>query len=256
MCVKISSINTNIHLSNRYNRCNNTVGTTSGRQQPHNNFAENYDVCLFFFNNKNIIFKRNENKTNTITSNNFIYNINYVDENILPTISVSILARNEIPMKLGGKGLYLMALNDSICEKQTDKNIKSLNYSLNTDKRTLELTCPASDINKALNMIKSDFIHNDITPKHLENVKKIASTGLFLSRKTGDFKYAFDDIPEDMLEGDYEKMIEKITMEDLKTFNSNFISNSDIELNITLNKKDYEKYKDNIAKYFDESWSR
>ena len=105
-------------------------------------------------------------------------------------------------------------------------------------------------------MIKSDFINNNITPKHLENAKKIASTGLFLSRRTGDFKYEFDDIPEDMPEEEYEKMIEKITMEDLKTFNNNFISNSDVEVNITLNKKDYEKYKDNIVKYFDESGSR
>ena len=95
-------------------------------------------------------------------------------------------------------------------------------------------------------MIDSGFINLDIKEKNIKDIKQVAPIWLFLSRKTDEYKNLFEDIPKDMSEEQYEKLISEFTKEDIQKLHADIIKNSDININVVVNKNDYKNNKEKI----------
>jgi hypothetical protein len=180
----------------------------------------------------------------------YTYNIDATDENIRPNFSIEITSVNKFPVKPGLPAIFLFALNDQISEEQQIKKIPYLKSEQTLYKRSANIESNISDIERNLNIINI-LINSNIDKKHINSAKKIASTGLFVNRKTGEFSEEYQDIPKNLSEDEYEKIINKISMSDINKFNEDFINNSNVKINIKLNKKDYERMKDNIKFYLE-----
>ena len=139
-----------------------------------------------------------------------------------------------------------MLVNDEIF---ADKNKKIANFvasGMDINHRGLVLSCSASDVPKVLKMIDSGFINLDIKEKNIKDIKQVAPIWLFLSRKTDEYKNLFEDIPKDMSEEQYEKLISEFTKEDIQKLHADIIKNSDININVVVNKNDYKNNKEKI----------
>ena len=113
----------------------------------------------------------------------YTYNIDATDENISPNFSIEITSVNKFPVKQGLPAIFLFALNDQISEEQQTKKIPYLKLEQTLYKRFANIESNLSNIERDLNIINI-LINSNIDKKHINSAKKIASTGLFINRKT------------------------------------------------------------------------
>ncbi len=190
----------------------------------------------------NICFKQHER----ILTKSFSCNLKVVDEQIPLYISVEITSNSDIPAKQGLKSIYLMLVNGEIFDEKNNKFANFIASGIDINQRGLVLSCSPNDVPKVLKMIDSDFINLDIKDSSLRDLKQVASAWLFLSRKTDEHQNVFKDIPADMSEEEYEKLISEFTKEDIQKLHADIIKNSDININVVVNKNDYKNHEDEI----------
>ena len=209
----------------------------------------NYKAGQAILARNNICFKNILHEHGKVLPKSYSYDIYQVEESIQPYITAEITCNSDIPRKEGIKGVYLFALYDQISEQQDDK-IEYIASGVDINSRGLVLTCGKENVLNTLRKLDTNFINVNISPQHIKEAKQIAPVGLFLSRKTDEYKKEFDDILTDMPEEEYEKIIAQITEEDIHKFNNEIIKNSDVKVNIVLNSKDYKELKDNINNFY------
>ena len=77
---------------------------------------------------------------------------------------------------------------------------------------------------------------------------------LFLSRKTNEYQDEMFDIPLNMSEEEYESLLASISYKDLIEYNNNLSKNSQLKIEISMNKEYYEHNSEILMKYFN-TWS-
>ena len=164
---------------------------------------------------RNVSFRNTQIDSSRNVMLNSICEVNLVDEKIDPVFSIEITSNKNFVGKKGVKGILLLALNNQMCEKQEEGNLKYVSSVLTSTERGVLLTCPTQNIGKMLEIINNNFVNAQIDIKHINDAKQLAPVGLFLSRKTENYKDEFSDIPANMSEEDYEKLISKITARDI-----------------------------------------
>ena len=93
-----------------------------------------------------------------------------------------------------------------------------------------------------------------IDEKHINTAKKLAPVLLFLSRKTNEYQDEMFDIPLSMSEKEYESLLASISYKDLIEYNDNLLKNSQLKMEISMNKEYYKHHSDILTKYFN-TWS-
>jgi len=177
------------------------------------------------------------------------------DESCAPKIHIGIESDKNTPIKQGLFLLNSMALNDQIYEKnQENGQVITSRFSCKPYSKNIDFVGSQSTFLQSLEMLDDCLFRHKIDSKHLDTAKKLAPVALFLSRRTDEYKDELFDIPQNMTEKQYEKLIETISLDDLSEYNDNILKNSHIEINVCLNKNFYNQNSEILLKYFN-SWA-
>lgn len=191
---------------------------------------------------RNISFKKVETVKNV--NKNMSLELNLTDEKIQPKISMEIKPNGNIPTKQGLGAIYSFALEDQINNNMDAVGkVNLLALEVTPNGRKISLSCDNNNFSNTILALRSSFMNAEISEEFVNNAKQIASTALFLSRRTGDYKEYFKDIPANMPEEVYEKMISEIGYEDIQKHNDLLINNSNVSISLTMNKDDYQNNK-------------
>lgn len=193
-----------------------------------------------------VSFKQNS----IVKSKKITVNIDLKDYPVEPQGSIDITPNKKIQAKQGIFPVYSMALNDSLVDEGSKiSGIKTLHSDIKPNRIKLYLKSDSNDFNKVMNTVDSLAFDSKLAPKRIEEAKQLASVALFLNRREGDFPGYFKDIPDDMPEAEYEKLISDINVSDVLKYGRDITDNSNINVNLTLNKDFYNKNKDSINLY-------
>lgn len=179
-----------------------------------------------------------------------------VDEPCEPSMQIEINAKEKFPIKQGLFLIYSMALNDQIYE-QNQKNgqiIKSY-LSCKPYSKNIDFASSQKDFLTSVKTLNDCFFKTEIDNKHIETAKKLAPVALFLSRKTDGYQEELFDIPKHMTEEQYENLIQNISNQDLVEYNNHLLKNSQIKMNLRINKEFYKQNSEMLLDYFNK-WSK
>ena len=126
--------------------------------------------------------------------------------------------------------------------------------SCRPNSKKINFTSNQNEFIKSVKMLDDSFFQTKIDEKHIDTAKKLAPVALFLSRKTGEYQEELFDIPKDMNEEQYEKIIQTISQKDLAEYSNDLFKNSQLKVDIYMNKEYYNQNSHVLLGYF-KSWS-
>ncbi len=173
--------------------------------------------------------------------------LNLTDKPVAPLISIEITPNKDINTKQGIFPVYKMALNDQMYQELCkNQNIKDNNSYIKPESRKIIFQCPEDEFQSVLKMINNRFVNMQIDKDFVENAKILAPVLYFLYTRTGENADKFQDIPEGLSEEEYTEIVNKITYEDVINYNKNILANSEINIELTVNKDYFQKNKHEI----------
>ena len=177
------------------------------------------------------------------------------DEPCNPTVQINMMCDKNFKIKQGLFLIYSMALNDQIYEQnQRNGGVITSYLSCRPNSKKIDFTSNQDEFIKSVKMLNDCFFKTKIDEKHIDTAKKLAPVALFLSRKTDEYQEELFDIPKDMTEEQYEKLIQTISQKDLAEYSNDLFKNSQLKVNIYMNKEYYNQNSHVLLGYF-KSWS-
>ena len=248
----IKAVNLNV-VNNQYiNKQNLQKGVLKpSYADTHNTELPNYEVSQAILNRNNISF----------SSQSSIFKINpcctlvLTEKQCNPTMHIEMINHKNIPIKQGLFAVYSMALNDQIYEQNTNSNgVITSHLICKPNRKKLDLEVSQDNFLDSVKIINDSFFQSKIKEKHINTAKKLAPVVLFLSRKTNEYQDEMFDIPLNMSEEEYESLLASISYKDLIEYNNNLSKNSQLKIEISMNKEYYEHNSEILMKYFN-TWS-
>lgn len=167
-----------------------------------------------------------------------------------PQINIELNLEKDFDMPKGLFAIYAFAMNDQMYEEINKlPQLSEKGSYIRPASRKLHIECPNNEFSNTLKLANNYFLNSKIDIKHFNNAKDLAPTALFLYKKTGDYNEQFFDIPVEMTENEYCEIIKNISYEDLENYNKNFLKNANTNIQIFMNKKDFENNKEILEKY-------
>ena len=180
--------------------------------------------------------------------NNITIDLTLSDKIEKPKISFYIKNNKDIPIKKGLLPVYLMALNDQLHEEIfKNSKIKLEDSKIDKNIRKIELECEQKDLISILQTLKKTLINCDIDLKHLEEAKKLSIVLFELAKESKTTYPELADIPVETTIEEYKEIINKITLDDLKEYNTLSLKNANTKSRIIMNKNFYSKNADQLS---------
>lgn len=171
------------------------------------------------------------------------------DEPTDPVISITLDNYDKIPSKPGMRMLHKIVLNDIMVDVLSGMtNIDSTKSYTEPSSIRFDLKSPESEFYYTNLVLTERFLKFDFDEYFFRNAKKIIPVGYFLNQKAGYYEGFFDDIPKGTSEEDYAKIIDAITLDDLKQYHNNLLQNSDLNVKLKMNKDFYKQNKNDVDK--------
>ena len=247
----INPVNLNI-VNNQYNKQNSQNGVLKPSFADTGNVKlSNYEVGQAILNRNNISFL----SQSSILKINPCCTLVLTDKQCNPTMHIDIVSNKNIPIKQGLFAVYSMALNDQIYEQNTNSNgVVTSHLICKPNRKKLDFEVRQDNFLDSIKMINDSFFQAKIDEKHINTAKKLAPVLLFLSRKTNEYQDEMFDIPLSMSEKEYESLLASISYKDLIEYNDNLLKNSQLKMEISMNKEYYKHHSDILTKYFN-TWN-
>ena len=248
----INPVSFNIVNEQYINKQNSQNGVLKPSFADTNNVKlSNYEVGQAILNRNNISFL----SQSSILKINPYCTLVLTDKQCNPTMHIEMVSHKNIPIKQGLFAIYSMALNDQIYEQ--NKNIDGVVTShliCKPNRKKFDFEVSQDNFLYSAKMINDFFFKTKINEKHINTAKKLAPVVLFLSRKTNEYQDEMFDIPLSMSEEEYESLLASISYKDLVEYNNNLLKNSQLKIEISMNKEYYKHNSDILTKYFNK-WS-
>ncbi len=178
-----------------------------------------------------------------------------LDEPCEPSMQIEINAKELFPIKQGLFLIYSMALNDQIYEQNQENGQVIKSYlSCRPYSKNIDFASSQNGFLTSVKTLNDCFFENKIDNKHIETAKKLAPVAFFLSHKTDGYQEEFFDIPKNMTEEQYENLIKNISNQDLIEYNNNLLKNSQVKINLRMNKIFYKQNSEILLNYLNK-WS-
>ncbi len=197
-------------------------------------------------------------KSYAITSPNFYtanikstkVKLSLTDEKINPHFSVKLSSNKPIAHKPGLYSIYKMALNDQMhAEMNNSDSLSTKGSFIKPDSRKINIDCTQDDLVKTLKMINNKFVNLNIDKKYFDEAKQIAPAAYLLYLKTNYEPEDYQDVPVGMSAEDYEKLISNLTYDDMVHYNEELLNNSNINIELKVNKEFYNQNENEILKH-------
>lgn len=170
------------------------------------------------------------------------------DEKQVPRIRVDIVKNSDFESKSGLFALYHSAVHDQLHNVlRQNIDLEDKGSFVKEDSRRFDISCPEDKLIHTLKMIQDKFINIDIKKQHIDEAQKLVPVAYRLHSLGLDGLKNYDDVPEDMSQQDYEKMINEISYEDVKKYNEELLDNSDIKITLSANREFYNNNKKEIS---------
>lgn len=196
------------------------------------------------------IFKSNANKDN-------VMHICLYDDIKKPYFSVEIAINKPFPIKQGITPLYEIALRNKINEaKKSNKQWQEADAYIGGYARKLGFLCDTEDFKQITKQVKQNFIKTNFTDADLTYAKGLTKMAYELSLHNACKEYDFQDIPNNMTPNEYNKLIDNITLDDLKKYNDDILNNSNLTIVLQMNRNLYNENKNEILPLLEKIYER
>ena len=196
------------------------------------------------------VFKSNGNKDN-------VMHIDLYDDTKKPYFSVEIAIKRPFPVKQGITPLYEIALRNKMNEtKKCNKKWQGADAYVGGYAKKLGFLCDKEDLEQITKQVKQNFIKTNFTDAELKYAKELTKMAYELSLHNACKEYDFQDIPNNMTPDEYNKLIDSITLDDLKKYNNDILNNSDLTIVLQMNRKLYNENKNEILPILEKIYER
>ena len=196
------------------------------------------------------VFKSNGSKDN-------VMHIDLYDDIKKPYFSVEIAINKPFPVTQGITPLYEIVLRNKIDEaKKSNKKWQEADAYVGGYARKLGFLCEAEDLKQITMQVKHNFIRTNFTDADLIYAKELTKMAYELSKHNACKEYDFQDIPNNTTLDEYNKLIDSITLDDLKKYNNDILNNSDLSIVLQMNRKLYNESKNEILPLLEEICER
>ena len=194
-------------------------------------------------------------KNYAITSPNFkatqvrnkSFELELTDEPTTPIISIELNNCDKISAKSGMRMIHKIVLNDIMADTLSNMpEIDSKESYIQPSSIKVDLKSSETDFYYSLLAVNEKLLKFDIDEYFLKSAKNLAPVAYLLNQRAGEYEGFFDDIPKGISEEDYTKIINDISLDDLKEYHNNLFKNSDINIKLKMNKDFYKHNKDNV----------
>ena len=174
------------------------------------------------------------------------------DKKIDPHFSIEISNSKPQPHKPGVFSIYKMALHDQIFEElQNNPELKEKGSYITPNSRKINIDCPQKDLIKTLKTVNEKFVKLQIDEKYFNEAKQLAPAAYFLYLKTNYEPEDYQDLPNNMSVEEYEKLINNLIYDDMIHYNEELLNNSNIRIELKINKDFYNQNEKEILGYLD-----